>query len=115
MSDETRRLILARRARFVAATLAGAALSAPTDARADSGIDAAAADADSDAGDAGDGGDGGDTPIFVEAGVRDVFPEPCLCVMAPKATDSDVAAVPAAFVAAAAIVAARRRKRSRSP
>jgi MYXO-CTERM domain-containing protein len=125
MSDETRRLILARRARFIAATLAGAAVSlAPATARGESGV-AAGVDNPHDGGDAGD--DERDGSIFVEAGTRDLAdadpgpclsiakppdaePEPCLCVMAPHPADDHGGTAGAALSAAVALVVARRRR-----
>ncbi len=116
MADEQqRRIILLRRARFIAAGLAGVAITAPAAlVRADggAGIEDAGSDADADT-DAGDDAEAS-APIHVDAGARDAGalaePAPCLCAM-PPAPVSEGGRAAAALGAAAALVAARRRKR----
>lgn len=100
MADDSKPRILARRAQFIAASLAGVAIAvSPTVARAaDAAVDDAATDADAD----------GAPPEPCLSIAREPEPEPCLCSIAPP----DAAAItfgPAAL-AAAAVLAARRRK-----
>jgi MYXO-CTERM domain-containing protein len=103
---DPRDIILRRRARFVAASLAAAGIVAtPTIGRAEDGGDASAVDASSDA----DPDAAPPEPCLSIAKPDDPEPQSCLCASAVP--DKDAGAAPAAFLAAAALVAARRRRR----
>ena len=96
MSDGTRRLILARRARC-GRPAASTRRARPTNARADDGSTDAAIDAPADA--------------ETDADAGDADPQPCLCVIAPETADTRDAPLAPIVAAAAAVIAARRRRR----
>lgn len=124
--DENKKIILARRARFLAAAASMiATTSIERAARADDAAVDASADASSDANDASDASDA-DRGVFVEGGVRrsDGYggdadpdfgsPSACLCAASPENGPVDFAPGAAGLAGALAIAsAARRRKRSR--
>jgi hypothetical protein len=99
--DESKRRILARRARFIAGTLAGLAISAgsPNDARARD------RDADADA----DAGDDASEPQVCLSIARP--PAACDCIVGAAERDGDGASTTLALVASV-LVARRRTRRS---
>ncbi len=120
--DENKKIILARRARFLAAA---ASMIATTSIERAARADDAAVDASADASDASDASDA-DRGVFVEGGVRrsDGYggdadpdfgsPSACLCAASPENGPVDFAPGAAGLAGALAIAsAARRRKRSR--
>jgi MYXO-CTERM domain-containing protein len=107
MSDETRRILLARRARFVAATLAGAVSLGATSARA----------SDADAGDSSDAGlDASDIPPpppeFARPCLSPPYPERSSCLCGIGAEHDEAPVAPALAAAAALLAAGRRKKKS---
>lgn len=99
MGDDSRRRILARRAQFIAASVAMTVSSAAL--AADATVeDSSAEDADADS--------APPEPCLSIAKDPEAEPQTCLCAIAPPETPSD--ALTPALVAAAGLVALRRRR-----
>lgn len=124
---DPRAIILQRRARFVAATLAATSVFVAPTARADD--DAAAEAGDLDAGDLDANTlDASDAGIPVRGPVREVpgyggagdgsvdssRPQACLCAMAPDTSYPDPSMAPAIAGVVATAMLARRKRRARS-